>query len=66
MNKVLSLLKFQSNLDAELDYVCSNAKNKIIIKRRKRNFIIVSEESYNLLLNNLRLVSEEANTQSPK
>ena len=51
MNKVLSLSNFQSNLDAELDYVCSNAKNKIIIKRRKSNFIIVSEE---------------ANTPSPK
>lgn len=51
MNKVLSLLKFQSNLDAELDYVCSNAKNKIIIKRRKSNLIIVSED---------------ANTPSPK
>ena len=61
MNKTLSISKFQNNLDAELDYVCSNLKNKIIIKTSKCNLIVLSEEAFNSSLNKLSLVSSEAN-----
>ena len=61
MKKTLSLSKFQSNLDLELDYVCSNIKNKIIIKQTKGDIVILSEEAFNSLLNKLSLVSSEAN-----
>ena len=61
MKKTLSLSKFQSNLDLELDYVCLNTKNKIIIKQTKGDIVILSEEAFNSLLNKLSLVSSEAN-----
>lgn len=60
MNKTLSISKFQNNLDAELDYVCSNLKNKIIIKTSKCNLIVLSEEAFNSIKKKLSLVSNKA------
>ena len=65
MTKVLSISEFRSNLALELDQLCCNSRNQLIIKRPKNkgNLVVISQEAYNSMEETLYLLSNKKNRE---
>ena len=65
MTKVLSVTEFRSNLAEELEQVCGDNRNQIIIKRPKGkgNVVVLSQEAYNSMEETLYLLSSPNNRE---
>jgi len=65
MTKVLSVTEFRSNLAAELEHVCKNNRNQIIVKRPKGkgNIVVLSQEAFNSIEETLYLLSSKKNKE---
>ena len=63
MTKVLSVTEFRSNLAEELEQVCCDNRNQIIIKRPKGkgNVIVLSQKAFNSIEETLYLLSTPNN-----
>ncbi|MBP5999491.1 MAG: type II toxin-antitoxin system Phd/YefM family antitoxin [Sediminibacterium sp.] len=63
MTKVLSVTEFRSNLASELEHVCKNKRNQIIVKRPKGkgNIVILSQEAFNAIEETMYLLSSKKN-----
>jgi len=63
MTKVLSVTEFRSNLASELEHVCKNKRNQIIVKRPKGkgNIVVLSQEAFNSIEETLYLLSSKKN-----
>ncbi len=63
MTKVLSVTEFRSNLAEELEQVCSDNRNQIIIKRPKGkgNVVVLSQKAFNSIEETLYLLSSPNN-----
>ena len=63
MTKVLSVTEFRSNLASELEHVCKNKRNQIIVKRPKGkgNIVILSQEAFNAIEETIYLLSTPDN-----
>ena len=63
MTKVLSVTEFRNNLASELEHVCKNSRNQIIVKRPKGkgNIVILSQEAFNAIEESLYLLSTPNN-----
>jgi antitoxin YefM len=63
MTKVLSVTEFRSNLASELEHVCKNKRNQIIVKRPKGkgNIVILSQEAFNAMEETMYLLSSKKN-----
>jgi len=63
MTKVLSVTEFRSNLAEELEHVCKNRRNQIIVKRPKGkgNIVILSQEAFNAIEETMYLLSTPNN-----
>jgi len=63
MTKVLSVTEFRSNLAEELEQVCVDNRNQIIIKRPKGkgNVVIISQKAFNAIEETLYLLSTANN-----
>jgi antitoxin YefM len=63
MTKVLSVTEFRSNLAEELEQVCGDKRNQIIIKRPKGkgNVVVLSQEAFNAIEESLYLLSTPNN-----
>ena len=59
MTKVLSVTEFRSNLAEELEQVCGDNRNQIIIKRPKGkgNVVVLSQKAFNSIEETLYLLS---------
>ena len=59
MTKVLSVTEFRSNLAEELEQVCGDNRNQIIIKRPKAkgNVVVLSQKAFNSMEETLYLLS---------
>ena len=65
MTKVLSVTEFRSNLAAELEHVCKNKRNQIIVKRPKGkgNIVVLSQDAFNSIEETLYLLSSKNNRE---
>ena len=63
LTKVLSVTEFRSNLASELEHVCKNNRNQIIVKRPKGkgNIVVLSQEAFNSIEETLYLLSSKKN-----
>jgi antitoxin YefM len=63
MTKVLSVTEFRNNLASELEHVCKNRRNQIILKRPKGkgNIVILSQEAFNAIEETMYLLSTPNN-----
>ena len=63
MTKVLSVTEFRSNLAEELEQVCGDNRNQIIIKRPKGkgNVVVLSQKAFNSMEETLYLLSSPNN-----
>lgn len=63
MTKVLSVSEFRSNLASELEHVCKNKRNHIIVKRPKGkgNIVVLSQEAFNSIEETMYLLSSKKN-----
>ena len=63
MTKVLSVSEFRSNLAEELEQVCGDNRNQIIIKRPKGkgNVVVISQKAFNSREETLYLLSTPNN-----
>jgi antitoxin YefM len=63
MTKVLSVTEFRSNLAEELEQVCGDNRNQIIIKRPKGkgNVVVLSQKTFNSMEETLYLLSSPNN-----
>jgi antitoxin YefM len=63
MTKVLSVTEFRNNLASELEHVCKNSRNQIIVKRPKGkgNIVILSQEAFNAIEETMYLLSTPNN-----
>jgi len=63
MTKVLSVTEFRSNLAEELEQVCCDNRNQIIIKRPKGkgNVVVLSQKAFNSIEETLYLLSSPNN-----
>jgi len=63
MTKVLSVTEFRSNLAEELERVCGDNRNQIIIKRPKGkgNVVVLSQKAFNSIEETLYLLSTPNN-----
>jgi antitoxin YefM len=63
MTRVLSVTEFRSNLASELEHVCKNKRNQIIVKRPKGkgNIVILSQEVFNSMEETMYLLSSKNN-----
>ena len=63
MTKVLSVTEFRSNLAEELEQVCCDNRNQIIIKRPKGkgNVVVLSQEAFNAIEETMYLLSTPNN-----
>lgn len=63
MTKVLSVTELRSNLASELEHVCKNKRNQIIVKRPKGkgNIVILSQEAFNAIEETMYLLSNPNN-----
>lgn len=63
MTKVLSVTEFRNNLASELEHVCKNKRNQIIVKRPKGkgNIVILSQEAFSALEETMYLLSTPNN-----
>jgi antitoxin YefM len=63
MTKVLSVTEFRSNLAEELEQVCGDNRNQIIIKRPKGkgNVVVLSQKAFNSMEETLYLLSTPNN-----
>jgi antitoxin YefM len=63
MTKVLSVSEFRSNLAEELEQVCGDNRNQIIIKRPKGkgNVVVISQKAFNSIEETLYLLSTPNN-----
>ena len=63
MTKVLSVTEFRNNLASELEHVCKNRRNQIIVKRPKGkgNIVILSQEAFNSIEETMYLLSTPNN-----
>jgi antitoxin YefM len=66
MTKVLSITEFRSNLAFELDHVCKNKRNQIIVKRPKGkgNIVVLSQEAFNSIEETMYLLSSKKNKEN--
>lgn len=56
----LNYSKFRENLKAYMDRVTEDYET-LIVTRKTKNVVVISEEAYNNLLENLYVMSEKAN-----
>jgi antitoxin YefM len=63
MTKVLSVTEFRSNLAEELEQVCGDNRNQIVIKRPKGkgNVVVLSQKAFNSMEETLYLLSTPNN-----
>jgi antitoxin YefM len=61
MNKEISVTALRSNLAFELDHLCKNKNNRIIIKRPKGNIVMLSLNEFNSMNETLYLLSTKEN-----
>jgi antitoxin YefM len=63
MTKVLSVTEFRSNLAEELEQVCGDNRNQIIIKRPKGkgNVVVISQKAFNAIEETMYLLSTPNN-----
>ena len=63
MTKVLSVTEFRSNLAEELEQVCGDNRNQIIIKRPKGkgNVVVISQKAFNAIVETMYLLSTPNN-----
>jgi len=66
MTKVLSVTEFRSNLADELEQVCGDNRNQIIIKRPKGkgNVVVISQEAFNAIEETMYLLSTPNNKKN--
>jgi antitoxin YefM len=65
MTKVLTVTEFRSNLASELEQVCKNKRNQIIVKRPKGkgNIVVISQDVFNSMEETLYLLSSKKNRE---
>ena len=63
MTKVLSVTEFRNNLASELEQVCGDNRNQIIIKRPKGkgNVVVISQKAFNAIEETMYLLSTPNN-----
>ena len=57
----LNYSQFRENMKANLDLVTDDYETLIITRKDNKNAVIMSEEMYNNLMENLHVLSSEAN-----
>ena len=65
MIKKLTIAKFESNLNRELDLISEDKVNQLIIKRPKGkgNIVLISEAEFNSIQETLYLLSSKKNRE---
>ena len=65
MIKKLTIAKFESNLNRELDLISEDKVNQLIIKRPKSkgNIVLISEAKFNSMQETLYLLSSKKNRE---
>ena len=65
MIKKLTIAKFESNLNRELDLISQDKVNQLIIKRPKDkgNIVLISEAEFNSMQETLYLLSSKKNRE---
>ena len=65
MIKKLTIAKFESNLNRELDLISEDKVNQLIIKRPKGkgNIVLISEAEFNSMQETLYLLSSKKNRE---
>ena len=65
MIKKLTIAKFESNLNRELDLISEDKVNQLIIKRPKGkgNIVLISEAEFNSMQETLYLISSKKNRE---
>ncbi|MBR0140131.1 MAG: type II toxin-antitoxin system Phd/YefM family antitoxin [Firmicutes bacterium] len=59
--KAVNYTQFRENLKANLDMVCEDCELIYITRKDSRNAVVLSEESYNNLLENVYVMGSKAN-----
>lgn len=52
---------FRSNMKSHLDRLADNYETLIVTRKENKNVVLMSEESYNNLIENIYVMSEKAN-----
>ncbi len=59
--KAVNYTQFRENLKANLDMVCEDCELIYVTRKDSRNAVVLSEESYNNLLENVYVMGSKAN-----
>jgi PHD/YefM family antitoxin component YafN of YafNO toxin-antitoxin module len=61
MIKVLKISYLRRNLALEFDQLCSSKNNRIIVKRTKKNVILLSQAAFDEMISAIKSTSSKLN-----
>ena len=59
--KAVNYTQFRDNMKSNLDKVCEDCEPLYVTRKENRNVVVLSEESYNNLLENVYVMGNKAN-----
>ena len=59
--KAVNYTQFRDNMKSNLDKVCEDCEPLYVTRKENRNVVVLSEESYNNLLENVYIMGNKAN-----
>ncbi len=59
--KAVNYTQFRDNMKSNLDRVCEDCEPLYVTRKENRNVVVLSEESYNNLLENVYIMGNKAN-----